>query len=118
MAGITTHVLDTVKGGPAAGVAIDLYRVVGDERIFLDSVVTNSDGRTDAPILSAEEVTVGIYLLEFSVGAYFNQRGTTNGRDPAFLDLVPIRFGLSQIETHYHVPLLVSPHAYSTYRGS
>ena len=117
MAGyLTTHVLDTARGCPAAGLAIDLYRIDGDARDLLASVITNSDGRTDAPILPADAFQIGTYELVFHAGAYFEASG--NGADqPPFLDDIPIRFGISE-DTHYHVPLLLSPYGYSTYRGS
>ena len=117
MAGyLTTHVLDTAQGCPGKGIKIDLYRISGDSRIFVRSLVTNSDGRTDSHILPADEFETGTYELEFHVGAYFDEAGTSLP-DPKFLDVVPLRFGLSE-EAHYHVPLLVSPFSYSTYRGS
>lgn len=102
---LTTHVLDVARGRPAAGVAIELAR--GDE--VLARVVTNADGRTDAPLLDTLEV--GTYELRFAVGDYF-------GADERFLDVVPVRFGVSDPDAHHHVPLLVAPGGYSTYRGS
>jgi 5-hydroxyisourate hydrolase len=106
---LTTHVLDIAQGRPAAGVAITLTRVPDGERIA--AAVTNADGRTDAPL--AAELPAGEYELEFAVGDYFGRDG-----EPPFLDRVPIRFGIADADAHYHVPLLVSPWAYSTYRGS
>lgn len=115
---LTTHVLDTVKGVPAAGVSIELYEVSSEGPILLTTALTNGDGRTDLPLISGQPLRIGVYELHFRVGSYF--RGTTPDllADPAFLDVVPIRFSISQPESHYHVPLLVSPWSYSTYRGS
>jgi 5-hydroxyisourate hydrolase len=109
-------VLDTATGRPAAGLSIDLYRISGRDRIHLKSVVTNDDGRCDAPLLAGEEFRRGEYELVFAAGDYL--RGQGSGLpEPAFLDIVPIRFGMAE-EKHYHVPLLISPYSYSTYRGS
>ena len=113
---LTTHVLDTAKGCPAAGMTIDLYRINGDDRTLLKTVITNDDGRTDAHILPAADFTIGTYELVFHAGAYLD-RTATPPEDPRFLDIIPIRFGMSQ-DQHYHVPLLVSPFSYATYRGS
>ena len=113
---LTTHVLDTARGCPAEGLRIDLYRLSGDDRTFLKSVVTNDDGRTDAQILPAEEFEIGVYELVFHAGEYLDSTGTPP-ETPRFLDVIPIRFGMSE-EQHYHVPLLLSPFSYSTYRGS
>ena len=110
MAGyLTTHVLDTGAGRPAAGLKIDLYRIEGDTRSHLKSVITNADGRTDAQILPVEEFALGTYELVFHAGDYLGKRD--------FLDLIPLRFTMSEA-SHYHVPLLLSPYSYSTYRGS
>ena len=117
MAGyLTTHVLDTARGCPAAGLKIDLYRIEGEARQHLRSLTTNDDGRTDSQILPEAEFATGIYELVFHAGAYLDANGTP-AEDPRFLDVVPIRFGMSE-EAHYHVPLLLSPFGYSTYRGS
>lgn len=113
---LTTHVLDTARGCPAEGLKIDLYRLDGEVRHFVRSLVTNHDGRTDQHILPVEEFACGTYELVFHAGAYLDAIGTLP-EDPRFLDVVPIRFGMSQ-EDHYHVPLLLSPFGYSTYRGS
>ncbi|MDP1631721.1 MAG: hydroxyisourate hydrolase [Caulobacter sp.] len=113
MAGLTTHVLDTTHGRPAAGVALRLLR---DGEILVETV-TNADGRCDAPLLTAEAMRPGVYRLEFEVGAYFRAAGAALP-DPAFLETVTIDFGVADIAAHYHVPLLVSPFGYSTYRGS
>ena len=114
---LTTHVLDTANGRPAAGVAVALYAVDGRTRTLVRRAVTNADGRCDAPLLSGDELTARAYELEFEVAAYFRASGTPVS-DPPFLDVVPIRFGISDTNAHYHVPLLISPFAYSTYRGS
>ena len=117
MAGyLTTHVLDTARGCPAAGLKIDLYRIEGEARQHLRSLTTNDDGRTDSQILPEAEFATGTYELVFHAGAYLDANGTP-AEDPRFLDVVPIRFGMSE-EAHYHVPLLLSPFGYSTYRGS
>ena len=113
---LTTHVLDTARGCPAAGLQIDLYRVSGDTRTHIRSLITNDDGRTDSHILPAGEFEVGEYELVFYAGAYLDATGTTP-EAPRFLNIVPIRFGMSEA-AHYHVPLLLSPFGYSTYRGS
>ena len=117
MVGLTTHVLDTARGKPAAGVRIMLYRVSGDGRSLLTEAVTNADGRTDAPMLAGAAFTVGVYELVFCAGAYLRGSGQASG-DVLFLDEIPIRFGVADAGAHYHVPLLISPFAYSTYRGS
>jgi 5-hydroxyisourate hydrolase len=114
---LTTHVLDTARGQPAAGVAITLYRLEGGTRQELGRVVTNADGRTDAPMLAGADLTVGQYELVFAAGAYLRASGQA-GEGVLFLDDIPIRFGIPDAGAHYHVPLLISPFAYSTYRGS
>lgn len=114
---LTTHVLDTARGCPAAGMKIMLYKVSGNSHRKIREVVTNSDGRTDGPILPADTFKTGTYELVFCAGDYL--RATEqDGEDPLFLDEIPIRFGMSDADAHYHVPLLVSPFSYSTYRGS
>ncbi len=113
---LTTHVLDTARGLPAAGMKIDLFSLTGGRKI-LRSMVTNSDGRTDGPILPAGEFATGTYELVFHAGAYLDAIGAPP-EDPRFLDEIPIRFGISDGQSHYHVPLLISPFGYSTYRGS
>ncbi len=113
---LTTHVLDTARGCPAQGLKIDLYRIDADSRVLLRSLVTNDDGRTDEQILPSSDFATGTYELVFHAGAYLDACGTPP-EDPRFLDVVPIRFGMSQAD-HYHVPLLLSPFGYSTYRGS
>ena len=113
---LTTHVLDTASGRPAAGLSVSLYRIAGDERTLLKVVSTNSDGRCDAPLLAGAEFATGEYELVFAAGDYLRGQGIELPK-PAFLDIVPIRFGMAE-HKHYHVPLLVSPYGYSTYRGS
>ena len=112
--GLSTHVLDTAHGRPAAGIRYALYRLTGAGRELLAQGHTNADGRTDAPLLNADEITAGSYELIFDVAAYFTARGITS----PFLDRVPIRFAIADATAGYHVPLLVTPWAYSTYRGS
>jgi 5-hydroxyisourate hydrolase len=113
---LTTHVLDTASGRPAAGLKIALYRLDGDERAHVKSVTTNADGRCDAPLLEGAEFAPGQYELVFAAGDYLRSASVPLP-DPAFLDEVPIRFGMAET-SHYHVPLLISPYGYSTYRGS
>lgn len=113
---LTTHVLDTGHGCPAAGLKIELFRLEGERRIHLTTATTNSDGRTDAPILPADAFATGTFELVFYAGAYLDAAGTPP-ETPRFLDIIPIRFGMSEA-AHYHVPLLLSPFGYSTYRGS
>ena len=113
---LTTHVLDTARGCPAAGLRIDLFRIEGEERKHLRSLVTNDDGRTDEQILPAAEFETGSYELVFHAGDYLDACGVPV-ETPRFLDVIPIRFGMSEA-AHYHVPLLLSPFGYSTYRGS
>lgn len=115
MGRLTTHVLDTAAGRPAAGLRVELFALDGERRPLADRL-TNSDGRLDAPLLEGPAFVPGRYELVFHVGDYFRSRGVTLA-DPAFLDLVPLRFGMAE-DAHYHVPLLVSPYGYSTYRGS
>jgi len=118
MTGLTTHVLDTASGAPASGLVIDLYRIDGDAREKLMTVTTNADGRIDGgPILSGDTFVTGIFELVFHAGDYLRARGVAL-TEPAFLDVIPIRFGMSDVSAHYHVPLLISPYGYSTYRGS
>ncbi|RYH08517.1 hydroxyisourate hydrolase [Tropicimonas sp. IMCC6043] len=117
MAGyLTTHVLDTALGKPAAGLEIELFRIEGEARQFLSRRITNADGRTDGPILPEDLFEPGAYELVFHAGSYLVESGQA-GAAPLFLDVVPIRFGMAEA-THYHVPLLLSPYGYSTYRGS
>ncbi len=117
MAGfLTTHVLDTAKGCPAEGLVIRLYRLAVSGREEIVELVTNADGRTDTPILPQSDFVKGTYELVFHAGDYLRASGQA-AAEPLFLDVVPIRFGMSE-DDHYHVPLLLSPHGYSTYRGS
>ena len=118
MGKLTTHVLDTVHGGPAAGMRVSLYRL--DERgeaTLLRSVQLNADGRVDGPLLEGNAWQAGRYRLVFDVAGYFRERGTGLPEVP-FLDQVPLDFGIADAASHYHVPLLCSPWSYSTYRGS
>jgi 5-hydroxyisourate hydrolase len=118
MAGLTTHVLDISIGRPASGVEMELYALAADgARALIKRARTNADGRTDAPLLSAAEARPGTYELSFHVGAYFRDRGALT-TEPPFLDVVPIRFAVADPGAHYHVPLVVTPWSYSTYRGS
>jgi len=117
MAGfLTTHVLDTALGRPAAGLRITLYRIGSGGREELADMVTNEDGRTDSPILPEDTFALGEYELVFQAGDYLRRLGQS-AADPLFLDEIPIKFGMSE-QDHYHVPLLLSAHGYSTYRGS
>ena len=113
---LTTHVLDTARGQPAEGIEVVLYRVSGNAHRKIATAVTNADGRNDTPILPEGKFKPGNYELIFFAGDYLRATGQAGG-DPLFLDQVPIRFGMSE-EVHYHVPLLLSPFGYSTYRGS
>jgi 5-hydroxyisourate hydrolase len=114
---LTTHVLDTAHGRPAAGMTIELCKIERAGTAALKTVVTNNDGRTDEPLLVGDDLLVGTYELVFHVGAYFAGQGGDTVR-PRFLDKVPVRFGIADRDAHYHVPLLCSRFAYSTYRGS
>ncbi|MCF8512178.1 MAG: hydroxyisourate hydrolase [Rhodobacteraceae bacterium] len=114
---LSTHVLDTARGKPAAGVKIALYAVAGESRRKIKEVVTNHDGRTDEPMLQGDGLQVGSYELVFHAGDYLRASGQAVG-ETLFLDQIPIRFGVPDAGQHYHVPLLISPFAYSTYRGS
>ncbi len=117
MARLSTHVLDTANGKPAAGVRLHLFSLQSDLRTLITERTTNADGRTDAPLLSGDEIPTGVYELVFFAGDYFRARGDALPT-PAFVDVVPIRFGIADASGHYHVPLLVSPWSFSTYRGS
>jgi 5-hydroxyisourate hydrolase len=116
---LTTHVLDTSRGRPAANIKIEVWALgpQEDNRRLLKTERTNSDGRTDAPLLAGPELEVGYYELVFSMGDYFASQSNAN-LEPPFLSRIPIRFGVADPAAHYHVPLLVSPWAYNTYRGS
>ncbi|MCC6306659.1 MAG: hydroxyisourate hydrolase [Rhodobacteraceae bacterium] len=112
---LTTHVLDTARGRPAAGMRITLDRLEGALRVRLAEAWTNADGRTDAPLLAPGTLAAGLYELVFHAGPYL---AAAAGPGPAFLDEVPVRFLVADPAAHYHVPLLLSPFGYSTYRGS
>ena len=115
---LTTHVLDTARGKPAQSVAVSLFAIeASGARRLIKATQTNADGRCDAPFPSGAEMAVGAYELVFEVAAYFRAAGVALS-DPPFLDVVPIRFGIADEGAHYHVPLLISPYGYSTYRGS
>jgi len=115
MGRLTTHVLDTATGRPAAGLTIELFRI-GAKEERLTSVRTNQDGRVDTPLLEGSALTAGTYELRFHAGQYL--RGQGGLPEPPFLDVVPVRFGIAAPAEHYHVPLLLSPYGYATYRGS
>lgn len=117
MGRLTTHVLDTANGCPGEAITIKLYRLSDEGAELLVETATNADGRVDGPLLEGAAFAVGDYMLEFAAGDYFRARGTKLP-DHAFLDIVPIRFGIADAGVHYHVPLLISPFGYSTYRGS
>ncbi|MBC7682107.1 MAG: hydroxyisourate hydrolase [Ferruginibacter sp.] len=115
--GLSTHVLDTMHGSPAAGMAVELYATQGDSNTLLKRFVTNADGRSDGLLLDTADLQTGTYKLTFDVAGYFKTRGVALP-EPNFLNLVSLDFGIADIRQHYHVPLLVSPWSYSTYRGS
>jgi len=114
---LTTHVLDTAAGCPGEGIELALFRVEDGQLIEVNRAKTNDDGRVDSPILTGDDFVCATYELHFAAGDYFRRNGTQLA-DPAFLDLVVIRFGIADADAHYHVPLLISPYSYSTYRGS
>lgn len=117
---LSTHVLDTANGLPGHNIPVSLYNIAKDhgaEKLLLGTYLTNSDGRCDQPLLEGEAFKVGVYELVFKVADYYRERGMLLP-EPAFLDEVVLRFGISDANEHYHVPLLVSPYSYSTYRGS
>ncbi|MEO9276095.1 hydroxyisourate hydrolase [Marinomonas sp. 5E14-1] len=115
---LTTHILDTTKGIAAANVEIHLFKHNTDgQRTLIHNTVSNSDGRCDTPLLADDNFTTGVYELEFAIDEYFAKQGIEL-KEPNFLNNVVIRFGISDEATHYHIPLLVSPYSYSTYRGS
>jgi 5-hydroxyisourate hydrolase len=122
MGRLTTHVLDTANGRPAAGLRLTLFRLEGERRTALIECTTNADGRCDAPLLEGEALAPGAYELVFQVGGYFGGASfggaDSGGAGRPFLDDVPVRFGIADPGQHYHVPLLVSPYGYTTYRGS
>lgn len=114
---LSTHVLDTHAGRPAAGVAVELYELAGEKAHYIQTAITNADGRTDKPLIADRPLPIGRYELRFAIGNHFRSRGIDSG-DPPFLDIVPLRFSIAEPEGHYHVPLLCTPWSYSTYRGS
>ncbi len=113
---LSTHVLDTANGRPAHAMKIELWSLQDNDRQLLKTVLTNADGRTDAPLLSADEMRTGVFEIVFFVGDYFRGKGSPSAIP--FLGEVPVRFGISDASASYHVPLLCSPWSYSTYRGS
>ena len=117
MGKLTTHVLDTMNGCPAAGMRVRLYALDGGAASLVKEIALNHDGRADAPLLEGDTLRVGMYRLQFEVAPYFRGRGVALP-EPPFLDSVPLDFGIADTAAHYHVPLLASPWAYSTYRGS
>ncbi|MDZ7851183.1 MAG: hydroxyisourate hydrolase [Halomonas sp.] len=114
---LTTHVLDTAQGRPGHGIRIEVFRIEGENRTRLKEAVTNDDGRCDAPLLEGDGFQTGEYELVFHAGDYLRARGI-EAEEPRFLDVIPLRFGVADAGQHYHVPLLLSPYGYSTYRGS
>ncbi|WP_346796192.1 hydroxyisourate hydrolase [Halomonas sp. Bachu 37] len=114
---LTTHVLDTARGCPGRGIRIEVFRLSQDRRECLKEVVTNADGRCDAPLLDGEAFQVGEYELVFHAGEYLDSHAAPT-ESPRFLDVIPLRFGVADAGQHYHVPLLLSPYGYTTYRGS
>ncbi|AZL73171.1 hydroxyisourate hydrolase [Pseudomonas oryziphila] len=117
MGRLTTHVLDAAHGCPGSSIKVELYRVEGQQLELINTVLTNSDGRVDAPLLQGDDYRTGVYQLQFSAGDYYRARGVQLPV-AAFLDVVVLRFGIDEQQEHYHVPLLISPYSYSTYRGS
>lgn len=117
MGRLTTHVLDTALGCPASGIEVRLFRLEGERLEQVAHQLTNADGRCDAPLLEGENYRSGVYQLHFAAGDYFRSRGV-HLSEPAFLDEVVLRFGFDAAQPHHHVPLLLSPYGYSTYRGS
>jgi 5-hydroxyisourate hydrolase len=114
---VTTHVLDTANGTPAKNMKLELWEHSENGVVYLSGARTNSDGRLDAPIIGKDDMKAGQFELRFHVADYYREKGCTLP-EPAFLDIVPIVFGIADTDSHYHVPLLVSPYGYSTYRGS
>lgn len=117
MAKLSTHVLDTANGVPAQGIKLEFFRIEGSNQQLIKTLITNSDGRTDELLLDEHSMAVGEYAIVFHVGDYFAKL-TGEQNEPAFLNRIPINFGIFDAEANYHVPLLVSPWSYSTYRGS
>mgnify|MGYP003623011276 CR=1 FL=1 len=117
MARLSTHVLDTSRGQAARDLKVELHRIEGGARVHCLTVRTNADGRTDLPLLSGERIPSGLYEITFAAGDYFRALGMALP-DPPFLDEIVVRFGIADAGANYHVPLLVSPYGYSTYRGT
>ncbi|NNE85777.1 MAG: hydroxyisourate hydrolase [Alphaproteobacteria bacterium] len=117
MAGLSTHILDTAKGGPAAGVRVELFEIVGEKRSLVCDAVTNDDGRTDTPLLNTDQMRPGTFEILFHIGEYFTTAASEENKT-GFLNVVPVRFTITDAAQHYHVPLLASPWSYTTYRGS
>ena len=117
MGKLTTHILDTALGCPASDVRIELFRVNGQVRDKISETITNADGRCDAPVLEGDDFQIGVYELLFHAGTYLDAKGVVLS-EPKFLDEIVIRFGIADVDEHYHVPLLLSPFSYGTYRGS
>ena len=117
MGALTTHVLDTMHGRPGSGIAISLFKIVDNSRRAVAADETNANGRCDRPLLEGAALTPGVYELDFAVGVYFAGQGVALS-SPPFLDVVTLRFGVADAGQHYHVPLVVTPWSYSTYRGS
>ena len=117
MARLSTHVLDTARGIPAAGIPVELHFVADGQRRLLATSVTNPDGRTEAPLLAVDRLEVGVYELTFRTHDYFSRSGAAL-TEPPFLNEIVVRFGIAEPTGHYHVPLLLSPYGYSVYRGS
>ena len=115
MGRLTTHILDTASGRPAAGMVVELWQPEGAQ--LLNKATTNADGRMDGPVIEGAAFTAGIYELRFRAGDYLRSCGIELA-EPAFLDVIPVRFGIADASQHFHVPLLLSPYGYSTYRGS
>ena len=116
MGALTTHILDTSAGKPGNGIRIDLYRIDGERKLLITNV-SNEDGRCDQPLLREEAFVNGVYEIIFHAGEYFSRQSAA-GANPPFLDEVVISFGVADATQHYHVPLLISPYGYSTYKGS
>ncbi len=117
MAGLSTHVLDTAHGCPAVGIRIELFEILDDARRLVCDAMTNDDGRTDTPLFSPDQMRSGTFEILFHVGPYFSSRSPA-ALQPGFLDVVPVRFTITDPSQNYHVPLLASPWSYTTYRGS
>lgn len=117
MARLSTHVLDTARGVPAAGIPVELHFIADGQRRLIAAAVTNADGRTEAPLLAVERLEVGVYELTFRTRDYLSRSGAAL-TEPPFLDEIVVRVGIADSTGHYHVPLLLSPYGYSVYRGS